>query len=143
MLENNDLTISTEDAEKEFDRFIKLNEIDINEDDDDEWRCYQKARKIIIKRIQEGYMKFDECGIPTYIPHDSASESKEPLTFNVRIRAGLQSTASIRKINMKNCNQALALMCNTNKTIIGELAGVDFTTCKSMFFFLMKRNSSQ
>ncbi len=135
-----DQVITKEIAELEFDRFIDLMDIDIDEStlDDEDKTAFNKQKSRMIKSMMRCALVISEDGEAIYTPWKSGDDRSSPITFHERTGASVMAADGKKKgHDAAKTYAVMADMTKQNAKLFANLKGPDIKTCEAIFALLM------
>ncbi len=135
-----DTIIDKETAEREFDRFIECNDLDLDTAgmDTEDLAAFNKLKNRIYRVLQRGSLVINDDGEPIYTPQNEKSRHKEPITFHERTGASLIAMDGKKKNHdVAKTYAIMADMCKVHPSVFAGLVGIDVKVCEALFSLLM------
>lgn len=125
--------IALEVAEKDFDRFVELMDLDLDTSDmdEDDRKGFDKQRKSLIDAIMSGSLVVNDNGEPVYTPQ--RSKNTDPITFSEPTGAALM--AMDRKKKSEDVGKLYASMGNIagiHQNIFSQMKMSDLKICMAI-----------
>lgn len=129
-----------ESAEREFERFVDLMDLDIEEDtlDDEDKKGLRDNKRIFLRAIMQGSLVVNDSGEPIFTPQRKGSTSHHSITFHEPCGSALQEMD--RKKAGQDIGKMIVVMGNVTKTAAPKFAGLkhpDFKVCMAIMMLYM------
>lgn len=129
-----DITVSTEVAEAEYERFCDLMDLDIDVDglDEDDQKELEDKKRVLVKAICKGHLTVSDAGEPTVrlkIPVDEVSE----ITFHEPDGSTILVTDKVRKDrSAAKLFEVMANLTGQPAHVFGKLKMRDMRVCQAV-----------
>jgi len=123
-------TLPQDVVEAEFQRFIDLNDIDIESGhmSPEELADLAKLKRTLFRQIEAGRLVIDENGTPTYTPY--RSKNIDPIVFHEPTGATLMAMDRKKKNeDVGKMYSSMADMCHVDQKVFAMMVNNDLKVC--------------
>lgn len=140
MSTENESKIDKATAEKEFDRFVDMMDLDLDTADMDveDLTAFKKQKSRIVRAIERGALIVNDDGEAVYTPCNRKSKHSDAITFHERTGASLMAMDTKKKNHdVAKTYAVMGDMCNVHQSVFAGLVGNDVKVCEALFALLM------